>query len=103
MEARKIKAIIKRPDEKAGHMTWVSNSLKNLQTHVEGRIEAVTIKPGVVVVCNEEGRLKGMPYCCTAEDVPFVGTIIAVGAEGDEFTDVPISLKEWKEMIERRN
>lgn len=34
----KIKVIIKRPDEKVGHMTNISASLKNLQRTVDGPI-----------------------------------------------------------------
>ena len=38
----RIKAVVKRPDEKFGHMTNISNSLKNLQNTVGGYIETVT-------------------------------------------------------------
>lgn len=31
----KIKVIIKRPDEEVGHVTWISNNLKVLQTHMD--------------------------------------------------------------------
>lgn len=99
----KIKVIIKRPDEEHGHMTNISNTLENLQKTVEGYIETVTIAPGLVIICNEEGRLQNLPSNCavTTEDieVEFVGTIIVAGVKGDGFADVPISLKEWKEMI----
>ena len=42
MRDAKIKVIIKRPDEKAGHVTNISASLKNLQKTVEGNIETVS-------------------------------------------------------------
>lgn len=99
----KIKVIIKRPDEEFGHMTNISNTLENIQKTVEGYIETVTIAPGLVIICNEEGRLQNRPSNRTVrtEDitVDFVGTIIVAGVKGDEFADVPISMKEWKEMI----
>ena len=53
----KIKAIIKRPDEKIGHMTWISPTLENLQKHVDGYIETVNFGD-MIILCDEEGRLK---------------------------------------------
>ena len=101
--AEKIRAIVKRPDEEFGHMTNVSNALHNLQNIVGGYIETVTLPGGVVIICDEEGRLKGYEHCCTvfpsqACGVEFVGEIIAVGYEGDEFCDIPIDLKTWKKI-----
>ena len=40
---KRIKVIIKRPDEKYGHVTYISDSLENLQKTVGGPIEIVSI------------------------------------------------------------
>ena len=56
--AKKIKAIVKRPDEQYGHMTWISNTLENLQRTVGGHIETISLPGGAVIICDEEGRLK---------------------------------------------
>lgn len=104
----KIKAIIKRPDERHGHVSWISNSLENLQQAVGGYIEAVTLtaysiagKPiGLVVICDEEGRLKGKEYNCEIAGVDFVGEILLVGSDGDELTDCPIAWGEYKRVID---
>ena len=113
----KIRAIIKRPDEEIGHVTNVSNTLENLQRTVGGYIETVTFRStaakekNFVVICDEEGRLKGEEHCCTVDarrtyaigyPVEFVGTIVALGINGDEFTDCPISRKLWAELIKPR-
>ena len=47
MSDAKIKVIIKRPDEKAGHVTNISASLKNLQ-----KIETVVVgeNPKVIMI-----------------------------------------------------
>lgn len=107
-KSMKIRAIVKRVDEPIGHVTAISNSLRNLQKTVGGYIETVTFfyegKP-VVVICNEEGRLLGLPYNCTIGGVDFCGDIIAVGVDGDEFTDLPesISRKTWaRDMLGRK-
>lgn len=89
---KKIRAIVKRPDEEIGHITTVSDSLENLQRIVGGYIETVTVikeDPKVVIICNEEGRLLGLPYNCSINGVDFVGAIVIVGVDGDEFADIP--------------
>lgn len=101
----KIKCIIKRPDEPIGHMTAISVTLENLQKTVEGYIECVTIcppaeeHPGVVVICNEEARLKGLEWNCELDGIDYVGTIIVIGCQGEEFCDIPITFEEYKELL----
>ena len=96
---RKIRAIIKRPDEEFGHVTNISDTLKNLQNIVEGYIETVSFGD-FTVICNEEGLIQGLDYNCEVKGFSFVGNIIVVGTDGDEFSDCPLSLKEWKELIQ---
>ena len=110
--AKKIKCIVKRPDEQFGHMTWVSDSLENLQKTVGGYIETIALDNGVVLICNEEGKLRDMPYNFTRRKLigsnafanlygqfPIFGTVIACGADGDEFADIPIDFNEWKALL----
>lgn len=101
----KIRAIIKRPDEEVGHVTNISPTLNNLQNIVEGYIETVTLYSGWTIICNEEGRIRDLPYNCTIDGVDFYGDIIAVGVDGENFTDLPadITRKVWNEMIEMIN
>ena len=94
----KIKVIIKRPDEPVGRMTWISNSLKALQTHVEGYIETVTVSPNMTIICNEEGGILRLPYNCRLCGIDFVGTIIIAGVDGENLTDVPISFETYKKL-----
>jgi hypothetical protein len=105
--AKKIKCIVKQPDEQFGHVTWVSDSLENLQKTVGGYIETVALDNGVVLICNEEGRLRDMPYNFTLRRMRGVvtvqnaifGTVIACGVDGDEFADIPIDFNEWKALL----
>lgn len=41
-------------------------SLKELQEAVGGYIEMVWLSPKLVMVCNEEGKLMGLPYNAVA-------------------------------------
>lgn len=83
-----MKAIRKKPGAQP-EIIEVENTLKALQTEVDGYIETVTIASDTVVICNEEGVLRGLPYNCRFVGVDFVGTILVVGRNKDEFCDVP--------------
>lgn len=100
----KIKVIVKRPDEEYGHMTWISDTLESLQRTVDGYIEtgAVCEIAGkeVLIVCNEEGKLMGLePNIMLNGDI-ICGTIFVCGTDGEDFADIPITFKEWKEALE---
>lgn len=87
-----MKAIRKKPGCEP-ELVEVENTLKALQQKVGGYIETVTIASDAVVICNEEGRLCGLPYNCRFVGVDFVGTILVVGRNKDEFCDVPAFFK----------
>lgn len=102
---KKIKAIIKRTDEDYGHMTNISNTLENMQRTVGGYIEAITYGesfgfPRFTVICNEEGRIREIPYnCCIGGNLLF-GDIIIVGVDSDEITDCPLTFQQWKKILD---
>lgn len=80
----RIKVLYKEP-QKGCETIEIENSLKALQEAVGGRIETVTIFENIVLICNEEGRLKNMPFNCELLGADFVGPILIAGIEGDEF------------------
>lgn len=83
-----MKAIRKKPGC-APEIIEVENTLKALQREVSGYIKTVTIASDAVIICNEEGRILGLPDNCRVCGVDFVGTVLIVGTKGDEFCDVP--------------
>ncbi len=94
---KKIRAIIKRADDKKGHITAVSNTLENLQAHVGGLIEVFRPARDYAIICNEEGKIMGLPLNCSCFGETFVGDILVVGVDGSEFVDVPGSVVQmWK-------
>ena len=102
----KIRAIIKRPDEEYGHVADISATLENLQKTVGGYIETVGLTESDVIIVNEEGKLLGLEknlrmYGDTVYADTLVGTIIVLGTEGDEFTDVKIDFGTWKKLIDK--
>lgn len=66
----------------------IPNTLGELQGTVGGYIETVTLAADAAIICNEEGRLLGLPYNCRFFGIDFVGPILVVGVDGDEFTDL---------------
>lgn len=70
----------------------IPNELRVMQQLVGGSIETVTVADDACVICNEEGRLNGMEDNCRFLGVDFVGPILIVGVDGEEFTDCPWSV-----------
>ena len=103
MSDTKIRAIIKRPDEKFGHVTNISNTLKNLQRIVDGPIEVVPFAGNMVIICNEEGKLRGLDknfiikHTYSADVI--VGEIAIVGVDGEDFCDCPLDFSIWKRLL----
>lgn len=102
----KMRVLIKRPDEKYGHVCNISNRLENLQKTVGGYIETLEItkfagKP-IIMVMNEEGKFRNLEHNMYIYDEEIVGTIFLCSAEGDELVGLPdlYGLAEWKKFVD---
>ncbi len=98
MKLKNIRVIIKRPKEQP-FMTVIENDLKRLQSIVGGYIETVTIAEDLVIICNEERKLKDMPENCNICGVDFVGPIIFVGVAKEEFANIPITYSKFRDLF----
>ena len=94
----KIGVIIKEPGRVPRHVN-ISDTLESLQKTVGGLIETVTLCSDLVAICDEQGRLKGKPYCCNIGGVDFYGTVILAGVDGDEFADIPCGYGDFKRLF----
>ena len=92
-----IRVIVKNPGESATDEI-IPNTLKALQDLVGGHIEVVKIFDDAVIICNEEGRLMGLPHNCEICGCDFVGTIVIAGTRGEDFTDVPLRAQMAREI-----
>jgi len=88
MSKETIKVILKRPGEKA-FTTEIPNTLEALQNEVGGYIEVTQPFEDAAIICNEEGRLLGLPPNVRYGPEFYVGPILIVGVDGEEFTDCP--------------
>ena len=102
----KMRCIVKRPDELYGHVTNITPSLENLQKIVGGYIECIPLRDDVVILVNEYGKIQGLdfniPHPFTNKDF-LVGTLIVLGVDGDEFSDLPAAfeMSTWRGILEK--
>lgn len=95
-----MKVIYKAPGA-APELRDIPNTLEELQDTVGGYIETVTFASDACVICNEEGRLLGLPFNCTFLGTSFVGPILIVGIDGEDFADLKpeyagLILRHWQ-------
>ena len=82
-----MRSLSKKPRE-GWKVTEIQNELEALQQAVGGHLESVSLWADACVLCNEEGRIKGMPYNTTICGVSLVGPILIVGTAGEDFSDL---------------
>lgn len=91
MKEKQILVVIKKPGEAPYVEHLFENTLEAFQKAVGGYIETVTFASDACFICNEEGRLKGMPYNFSSVGCDFVGTVLGVGVKEDEFVSLKAS------------
>ena len=92
-----IRVLVVKPEEEPEERT-IENMLEAMQEIVGGYIETVTLEDELVLICNEEGKLNGLPMNRTITepyDDMICGTFLLAGVDGEYFA----SLSE--EKIER--
>ena len=79
---------VKYPGDEPRVEPLFDNTLEAFQNEVGGYIEVVTLCSDLVLICNEEGRTKGLPYNTTICGCQFYGPVLAVGTRGYEFSSL---------------
>lgn len=82
-----LRVLVKRPGLPL-RAEVVENTLRSMQELVDGPIECVTVATDLSIVCNEEGRLRGLSPSASILGTQFVGPIAFVGVRGEDFTDI---------------
>lgn len=85
-----MRVLIKEPG-KVWDVKLIPNELEALQDAVGGYIETYTIDPmrGLVIICDEKGKLKGKPDNLRIDGIDFVGTLLLCAVDEGEFCNVP--------------
>lgn len=99
----KESVFIKRPGEPVRHVN-MSLTLENLQRYVGGFIECLSVgvyhDQEVVLVCNEEGKLRGLAPCLVSPYDVIVGDVVFLRAKGEELVGLEGSLKDFTGWLE---
>ena len=87
-----------------GYVGQIENTLNAKQSYVGGLIQAVSLTPEIIVICNDEGKIQQLPpnraWVESSGVVDFfAGNILCVRHSGDEFASI---LPEDIAEIERR-
>lgn len=89
-----MKVMIKSPCE-IPRIEEIPNDMNVLQAIVGGYVEEFRLADDLLLLCDEEGRLKDRQHCFTWGRVRFFGTVIFVGVEEEDgelhFADFPYS------------
>lgn len=83
-----MKIVKKEPGGKF-YTKEIENTLEAMQAEVGGYIELVTVDRSCSIVCDEEGRLKNLPYNTKLSGIELYGPLFIVGTKDGEFCDVP--------------
>lgn len=87
--------VIMCPANRAPYTCWIENSLSNMQRIVGGYIVTVNIAEDAVIVCNDEGRLIGLPENKSLPVRGFCGDCFICGADGEEFASLQENAKRF--------
>ena len=80
--------VVMCPVDRAPYVTWIEDSLENLQRTVGGYIEYFTFAKDAVIVCNEEGRMMGLPENKSLLLSGFRGDCFICGVDGENFVSL---------------
>ena len=97
-QPKMIKAFVKHPNQDP-YLTSLSSELDDMQKTVGGYLEEIKIASDLVILCDEEGKLKGKAYNCTFVSHDFVGTLVFVGVKKDIWADCPLSYQEFRQVF----
>lgn len=93
----KLNVVIKEPG-KEPFIKEIEDDLTTYQEILGGMMEMVPFEKGQVLLCNEEGKLKGLePNLILPSGEIIVGTAIIVGTDEEEFRS--LTDEEAKEAI----
>lgn len=97
-KVKQISAVIKEPGS-AAYPIYIEDTLEAYQAAVGGYIETVAVFRDMIVICDEEGILKGKELNCSVLGAQFYGTILFVCVKGENFADCPIPFFKFRKIF----
>ena len=99
-----LKIVLKKVGEEPEVMN-IENTLEAKQKLVDGWIEVVSVTEDILLVCNEEGKLRHMEFNRDIGYDIIAGPMIIVG-EGKSGNDISLTeeqIKKYKEVFDERS
>jgi len=97
--SNKIRILIVEPN-KEPYQKKIQNTLKDLQNIVNGYIEVLQLEHNVDIICNEEGKINGLPLNKVVDYDIIAGTFIIAGHKDSETISLSRKqIKKYKEMF----
>lgn len=78
-----LRVIYKEPGRMA-ELREIPNTLRGLQGAIHGYIQAVTYKDGLIILCDEEGYIKGL----SPNIFGICGPVVVCRTKGEDFASV---------------
>lgn len=99
---KKNRVLLVEPGNEA-KVIEIDNILDSYQSIVGGYIECVSSWMGTntVIICNEEGNIKGLPFNRYIDNNAIMGTFIIAGITKDDFKS--LTKKQISFLIEKLN
>lgn len=82
-----LRVLVKRPGLPL-RAEVVENTLRSMQELVGGPIGCITVTEDLAIVCNEEGRIRGLSPSASLLRTQFFGPVAFVGVSRDRFISV---------------
>ena len=81
-----MRAVLKKPNRNPSVIN-IDNTLKDIQCAVGGHFEALvySYEYALLMLCDEEGKIKGLDYNFKLDPDDIVGNVLFVSAAGEEF------------------
>ena len=83
-----MKVVVKKAGENFGEVREIENELEPLQEIVDGWIETVHWGDGILLVLNEEGKLKDLPFNFSLGMDVILGDVVFVGQDGEDMASL---------------
>lgn len=93
-----IRVLYKRPGKNIVEVE-IPNELEWIQGAVEGHFEHVQISEDVAMLCNEDGKLKGMDANFLLMGDLIVGPVLFVGVDGEEYGNCPRNREQMEAFL----
>ena len=102
-----LKGLLVKPNELPEEITF-DNTLKKKQELVNGYIEYAYSEnyPDVVFICNEEGKIKGLPYNRDIGHDIIAGNFIIISAREEDGEDLSLSdrqMEKYKKIFNEQS